>query len=122
MLKKIGFEGFQFDLSSCGIDTLKKGFLLDDEEDERVEYVKRISEELQFPVLAFHTFYPLSEGDGVVIKTFERYLGYLKKLSCKYLVLHISGYCEDRKRLNQAISCLNSIGDIYYKSGYEILL
>ena len=28
ILKKIGFDGFQFDLSICGIDTLKKEFLL----------------------------------------------------------------------------------------------
>ena len=29
ILKEIGYVGFQLDLSSCGIDTLKKGFLLD---------------------------------------------------------------------------------------------
>ncbi|MCW8966434.1 MAG: sugar phosphate isomerase/epimerase [Candidatus Pacearchaeota archaeon] len=120
--KKIGFDGFQFDLSSCGIDTLKKGFLLEEEEDKCVEEIKNLSDKLKFPVLALHTFYPLNADENVVIKTFEKNLEYLKILNCKYLILHISGYCDDKKRLNQAITCLKKIENLYEKSGSEILL
>ena len=122
ILKRIGFDGFQFDLSSCGIDTLKKGFLLDEEEDKCVKNIKKLSDELEFPVLALHTFYPLNVDENVVIKTFEKNLEYLKSLNCRYLILHISGYCDDKERLNQAINCLKELEYLYKKSGCEILL
>ncbi len=122
ILKKIGFDGFQFDLSICGIDTLKKEFLLKDEDDKCLEKVKKLSEKLNFPVVAIHTFYPLNSKEDIIIKTFKKYLEYLKKLNCKYLILHISGYCEDRIRLKQAINCLNKLKNIYKENKCEILL
>ena len=122
ILKNIGYDGFQFDLSSCGIDTLKKGFLLDSKDDQCIQKIKKLSNSLNFPVRAIHTFYPLNSEESIVIKTFQKNLKYLKTLNCKYIILHISGYCDDKKRLNQAINCLNKIKEIYKNERCEILL
>jgi sugar phosphate isomerase/epimerase len=122
ILKKIGYDGFQFDLSSCGIDTLKKGFILDSEEDKCIKKIEKLSKDLDFPVLALHTFYPSNSKEDVVIKTFKKNLDYLKILDCKYLIIHISGYSEDKIRLKQAMDCLNKVKDIYTKKGCDILL
>jgi len=122
ILKEIGYDGFQFDLSSCGIDTLKKDFLLNKEDDRCVQEIKTLSHNLDFPVLALHTFYPIHSDEAVTIQTFEKYLEYLRILNCKYLILHISGYSNDKKRFNQAISCLKKSKDIYKKKNCEILL
>jgi sugar phosphate isomerase/epimerase len=122
ILKEIGFDGFQLDLSSCGIDTLKKGFLLDSEDDSAIENVKKLSKKLNFPVLALHTFYPLNFEKNTVIQVLKKNLNYLKTLNCKYLILHISGYCDDAERLKQAISCLDQASKEYKENGCEILL
>ncbi|MBT7102663.1 sugar phosphate isomerase/epimerase [archaeon] len=122
ILKKIGYDGFQFDLSVCGIDTFKKSFLLDSEEDKCVKKIKKLSQDLNFPVLAAHTFYPLNSEDDTIIETFKKHLEHLKILNCKYLILHISGYNKDKQRLKKAINNLNKIKSIYKKKGCEILL
>ena len=69
-----------------------------------------------------HTFYPLNVDENVIIKTFEKNLEYLKILNSKYLILHISGYCDVEERLNQAINCLKKLEDLYKESDCEILL
>jgi len=122
ILKKIGYDGFQFDLSSCGIDTFEKKFVFDSEDDKCVERIKKLSSELDFPVLAFHSFYPLDCEDEAVKDVFRKSLEYLEILGCKYLVLHISGYCEDKKRLEQAVRCLREVKNLYQEKGCEILL
>jgi len=122
ILKRIGFDGFQLDLISYGIETLKKGFQLDAEDDKAINKIKELSNKFKFHVLALHTFYPLNTSKDIVIKTFEKNLEYLKILNCKYLILHISGYCDDKERLKQAIDCLNQIESIYKKNNCEILL
>ena len=53
ILKKIGFDGFQFDLSSCGIDTLKKDFLISVKDKPDIKVLLNILEEVIRPNCQF---------------------------------------------------------------------
>jgi len=125
IFKEIGYNGWQLDL--CFFvnkldERLKKCFLLDSQDDEHIKKVKYLSEKVQFPVLAMHTFFPISENKNLIIKNFEKHLKYLQILKCKYLILHISGYSNNQTKLQNAINILKEVKTIYEQKGCEILL
>ncbi len=123
VLKKIGYDGFQFDLKDFGIDMSKKEFLLDKETDNAIKEIQTISRMFDSPILALHTIYPSNvDNKAAIQKTFDKYLNYLSILNCKYLILHISGWNKNKKRLKKVIESLKDIKAKYIKEGVEILL
>jgi len=125
ILKEIGYDGFQLDLCYF-VDSLEKRlerrFLIEEKDDAHVKEVKALSDKLKFPVLAMHTFFPITEDKNLITNTFEKHLEYLKTLNCKYLILHISGYTDDKAKLHRAIDILKEVKPLYEKEGHEILL
>lgn len=121
ILKNLSYDGLQFDFNDL-LNMFEKKFLLDEETHQVFQNFKNKIDNIGLPVLAFHTFYPLGELSGIVIENFKKYSRYMKELKCKFLILHVSAYSDNKADFENAIETLKEVKKYFLLQGQEILL
>ncbi len=122
ILKSLGYDGLQFDFNDLQINMLNKNFVLDEGTHQAFQNFKDKINNIGLPILAFHTFYPLGESSEIVFENFKKYSEYMKEVNCKYLILHISAYSENKEYFEKAIITLKQIKYHFLQNDLLLLL